>query len=91
MDGPIGWYASISGIIAALVIACDLGRRATAFGFDIFVTNPIAWIVSAAASDNASLLWQNGVLLLTNIWGVFRWLRRFKTEEGGASIMEIEP
>lgn len=90
MDGPIGWYASISGIFAALLIACDLGRRATALGFAIFVTSSIAWIISSSLADNTSVLWQNAVLLLTNIWGVFRWLRRYKTEEGGAPILETK-
>jgi hypothetical protein len=76
LDSPIGWYASVSGMIAALVIAADLGRRATGWAFALFVTSSIAWIVAGARDGETSLLWQNVVLLGVNLTGVYRWLIR---------------
>jgi hypothetical protein len=76
VDSPIGWYASISGMIAAIVIAADLGRRATGWAFVLFVTSAIAWITAGMLDGEASLLWQNVVLLITNLFGVYRWLIR---------------
>ena len=78
MDTPIGWYASISGMIAALVIAADLGRRATGWGFALFVTSSIAWITAGFMGGESSILWQNVVLFATNVFGVYRWLVRKK-------------
>ena len=32
----IEWYATISGVIAALMLASDLGRKVTGYGFVLF-------------------------------------------------------
>lgn len=76
MDTPIGWYASLSGMIAAMMVAADLGRRATGWGFALFVTSSIAWIAAGYFDQEQSILWQNLVLLGTNVIGVYRWLVR---------------
>jgi hypothetical protein len=76
MDNAVGWYASLSGMIAALVIAADLGRRATGWAFALFVTSSIAWIAAGLVAEEKALLWQNLVLLAVNIVGVYRWLWR---------------
>lgn len=81
MDGAWGWYASISGmiaaiLIAAILIAADLGRRATGWGFMLFVTTSFAWIVAGVASEDNTIVWQNIVLFGTNCIGVYRWLIR---------------
>jgi hypothetical protein len=81
MDNAVGWYASISGMIAALMIASDLGRRITGFGFVLFVTSSIAWISAGLLADESSILWQNLVLLATNVFGVYRWLWRKRPAE----------
>ena len=30
------WYATVSGVIAAIMLAADLGRKVTGFGFVLF-------------------------------------------------------
>jgi hypothetical protein len=32
------WYATISGVVAAIMLAGDFGRRVTGFGFILFCT-----------------------------------------------------
>jgi hypothetical protein len=76
VDSVIGWYASISGMLAALAIAANLGRRVTGWAFVLFVTSSIAWIMAGAMDGERSLFYQNLVLLGTNLIGVYRWLIR---------------
>ena len=52
------WMASISGMIAALMIALDLGRRMTGWGFALFVLSSIAWIVSGLMDEEGALATQ---------------------------------
>ena len=67
MNGPLEWYAAISGIIAAFMIAGDFGRRVTGFGFLLFVTASIAWIIAGLQAGTMPLAVQNGILLAINI------------------------
>jgi hypothetical protein len=78
LDNPIGWYASLSGIVAALVIAADLDRRLTAWAFILFSTSSIAWIVAGVLSNENALLWQNIILLCVNVLGAYQ---RFKKKK----------
>jgi hypothetical protein len=70
------WYASISGIIAAFLVSLDLGRRATGWGFALFVTSSIAWISGALLTKDEPLWVQNIVLFGINCLGVYRYLIR---------------
>lgn len=70
------WFASISGIIACLMVSLDSGRRITGWGFALFVAASIAWITGALMSDDEPLLTQNIVLCGINIFGVYRYLIR---------------
>jgi len=90
MDTPIGWYASLSGMVAAMMIAADLGRRATGWGFALFVTSSIAWIAAGLGDREHSILWQNVVLLGTNIIGVYRWLVRKRGPAGPSTKATID-
>jgi hypothetical protein len=72
LDNVIGWYASLSGIAAALVIASDIGRRATAWAFVLFTTSSVAWIVAGLLQGETALLWQNAILFFVNILGAYR-------------------
>ena len=68
------WYATISGIIAAIMLAGDFGRRITGFGFILFCTMNIAWIAFAQMDDTGGLLWQNVILFAVNLLGVWQYL-----------------
>ncbi|MBB5685142.1 hypothetical protein [Sphingobium boeckii] len=78
MIEALKWFASISGMIAALMIAWDHSRRITGWGFVIFVAASIAWIASSLIEGEAPLAVQNGVLLMINLFGVYRYLIRKK-------------
>ncbi len=77
----IKWVATISGIIAAFMVALDSGRRVTGWGFVIFVGSSIAWIAASVMAGDGALGTQNAVLFGINIFGVDRYLIR-KTEPG---------
>ncbi len=68
------WYAMISGVVAALMLAGDFGRRVTGFGFVLFCTMNIAWILFARIDDTGGLLWQNIILFAVNLLGVWQYL-----------------
>ena len=68
------WYATISGVVAAIMLAGDFGRRITGFGFILFCTMNIAWIAFARIDDTGGLLWQNVVLFVVNLIGVWQYL-----------------
>ena len=68
------WYATISGVIAALMLAGDFGRRVTGFGFILFCTMNIAWIAFARIDNTGGLMWQNIILFGVNLIGVWQYL-----------------
>lgn len=70
------WIASISGIVAAFMVAADYGRKTTGWGFVIFVGSSIAWISGAILSKDGALGTQNVVLFAINLFGVYRYLIR---------------
>jgi uncharacterized membrane protein YphA (DoxX/SURF4 family) len=71
----VEWYATISGVIAALMLASDLGRKVTGFGFVLFCTMNIAWIIHAQSQpEGGGLMWQNGILFAVNLLGVYQYL-----------------
>ena len=70
------WYATISGVVAALMLAGDFGRRVTGWGFVLFCTMNIAWIAFAQMDDTGGLMWQNVILFFINALGIYRDLIR---------------
>jgi len=82
MDGPLEWFGAVGAIIAAGLIAADLGRKVTGWAFVLFVAVSVAWIASGLMNNTWSLVAQNGLLLLVNGWGVWQFLlsRRKKRE-----------
>lgn len=74
MDGILEWFAALGTITAATLVALDRGRRTTGWGFVLFVAVSVSWIVSGIANDAASLVIQNGALLVVNMWGVWQYL-----------------
>lgn len=80
------WYAAIAAAIAAFMVSLDLGRRVTGWGFVLFVTSSIAFILYGFLDPRpeeavASL---NVVLLGINLFGVWRYLIRKKSPHAGA-------
>jgi hypothetical protein len=68
------WIAPIATMIAALMTASNLGPRVTGWGFVVFTIGAIAWIAIALATGQSNLLWQSIVLLVVDVFGVWRWL-----------------
>lgn len=75
------WFAAGSGIIAALMVSFDAGRRVTGWGFVLFVASAIAWITGAALTSDWALGAQNIALFAIDVFGVYRYLIR-KKEDG---------
>ena len=86
MNGPLEWFGAIGAIIAAAMIASDLGRRWTGWAFVLFCAVSIAWIIAGLQSDATPLTIQNGILLLINAYGVWQYLLSKKNKR----IMERE-
>jgi uncharacterized membrane protein YphA (DoxX/SURF4 family) len=88
MDGPLEWMAAIGTMIAAALVAADLGRKVTGFGFVLFCAVAITWVVSGLTSDAMPIAAMNGVLLLINAYGVWQYLLSPKNRK----VMErLEP
>lgn len=88
MDGPLEWIAAIGTVIAASLLAADLGRKVTGWGFVLFCAVAITWIISGLTSDAMPIAVMNGVLLVINVYGVWQYLLSAKNRK----VMErLEP
>jgi uncharacterized membrane protein YphA (DoxX/SURF4 family) len=75
VNGPLEWIAAIGTILAAAMVAADVSRRITGFGFVLFSIVACLWVYSGlTAPDGMPLAIQNGVLLFINIFGVWQFL-----------------
>ncbi len=75
--GGLQWYGAGAGVVAALIVSLDLGRRWTGIGFLIFVTSSLALIAwGFVGPDAKGIGTQNIVLLAINLIGVYRYLIR---------------
>ena len=75
MDGPLEWIGAIGANLAAALIAADLGRRVTGWGFVLFSLVSVVWIVAGlSADDGMPIAVQNALLLLINLYGVWQFL-----------------
>ena len=89
MENIANWTATVLTIAAALMTAANLGARFTGWGFAVFALGSVAWIVTGFLSDLPSLLVTNCVLLLVNLFGVWRWLgRQARYEDSSARVSE---
>ena len=88
MNGPLEWIAAVGAILAAAMVAADMGRRITGWGFVLFCAVSITWVVSGMTTDAMPIALMNGVLLLINAWGVWQYLLSPKNKK----VMErLEP
>lgn len=65
--------ATIATIAAALLVAANWSPKLMVTGFYIFIVASVLWMLDGWLEGKASLVIQNVVLLLINIFGVFRW------------------
>jgi len=70
----IQWAATATGIVAAIMVAGKFSARITGIGFLIFTVSSIGWIAFAAMKGEPPLAIQNSVLLLVNLFGVYRYM-----------------
>ncbi|MEO6248663.1 MAG: PRC-barrel domain containing protein [Sphingomicrobium sp.] len=83
------WAAPITTTIAALMTASNLGSRITGWGFVVFTVGSIGWITLGLTTHQPNIVWQNAILTLLNLFGIWRWLgRQARLEEGGAKAAE---
>ncbi len=85
MDLYVGWVASAATMIAAMMTAANLGSRVTGWGFVVFTIGSCAWAAVGILSGQPSLAITNGVLLVVNIFGVWRWLGKQAAYEDGSA------
>jgi hypothetical protein len=74
MNGPLEWIAALGTMCAAGLIAADLGRKVTGWGFVLFCAVSITWIVSGLTSNALPIAMMNAILLAINAWGVWQYL-----------------
>ena len=73
------WYGAGSSVIAAALVALDLGRRITGWAFVLFVTSSIALIGWGFAQPDAEGIGAQNILMLAiNLIGVYQYLIRKK-------------
>ncbi len=69
------YYGAAVATLAALIVALNLGRVATGWGFVLFVSSSIALIAwGFLQPDSEGIGWQNIALLVINAVGVYRYL-----------------
>jgi hypothetical protein len=80
------WVAPVATTIAAVMVAANLGSRLTGIGFIAFAIGSIGWIVIGYTTGQMNLVWQNAVLFLVNVLGIWRWLGlRARYDKGAAA------
>lgn len=85
----IPWVATVATILAAFMAASNLGARVTGYGFAVFAMGALCWIAVGSMTGQPALLWTNIVLLVLDLFGVWRWLgRQAKVDEGARAASE---
>ena len=74
MSEALEWFAMGTGTIAAIMVSANMGRRITGYGFVIFVASSLSWVTVGFQEQEMPLAWQNIVLTLINLIGIYRWL-----------------
>ena len=81
--------APVATTIAAFIVAANFGSRITGYGFIVFTVGSVSWAFLGMLTDQPNLLWQNILLTLLNVFGIWRWLgRQAKIEEGADAAAE---
>ena len=81
-DSPIviglKWFATAATTVAALIVALDIGRRWTGWGFVLFTIGSVVWVIGAVLASDWALTTTNAVLFVINLVGVYQYLIRRK-------------
>ena len=73
------WYGAGASVIAAALVALDLGRRITGWAFVLFVTSSTALIGWGFVQPDAKGIGAQNILMLAiNLTGVYQYLIRNK-------------
>jgi hypothetical protein len=73
-------------MIAAMMIAANLGARLTGWGFVVFTVGSLCWTIIGLGSGQTNLVASNAFLTIVNLVGIWRWLGRQRAyEDGGRS------
>lgn len=86
MEEIANWVAPIATTVAAVMVAANLGTKLTGYGFIVFCVGSIAWMLVGVGLGQANLVWQNALLLVVNIVGVWRWLGLRARYDKGAAV-----
>jgi nicotinamide riboside transporter PnuC len=90
MNGPLEWIAAIGTMMAAGLIAADLGRKVTGYGFVLFCAVAITWIFSGLTSNAMPIAAMNAILLAINAWGVWQYLLSPKNRRVMEKMEKVE-
>jgi membrane protein implicated in regulation of membrane protease activity len=89
MAETISWVATVATIVAALMTAANLGSRVTGYGFAVFTIGAVCWLAVGLMTHQPALMWTNAVLLIVDIFGVWRWLgRQARVDKGARTASE---
>jgi hypothetical protein len=89
MADTISWAATAATVLAALMTASNLGTRVTGYGFAVFTAGALCWLAVGAMTHQPALLWTNAVLLVVDVFGIWRWLgRQARVEQGARAAAE---
>ncbi len=76
LQSAVNFAAAGTTIIAATLVASNYSPKIMVAGFVTFVVASLLWIGSGYLDEKPSLVIQNTVLLLINVFGIWRWLPR---------------
>jgi uncharacterized membrane protein len=74
MVDVIQWAATLTGIIAAIMVAGKFSGRVTGWGFAVFAVSSVGWISFGLMKQEPPLTLQNAALFIVNLVGVWRYL-----------------
>lgn len=90
MTDILEWFAALGAIVAAGLIAADLGRKVTGWAFVLFCIVSLAWVAAGFLANENPLVIQNGALLLVNLWGVWQYLLNPRSRRKMERLQELE-
>jgi hypothetical protein len=69
---PAKWIGTATGMVAAVLIAVNIG--AEAYGFGLFLVSSVLWTWAGWMHRETSLALLEGTFTVINIIGLYRWL-----------------